>query len=82
MMLERKYVSQCVSSDYCKGWNDAVDSIVRCKDCKYAVLLRKSPQNEVVADCAIKVFYSGDDWYAVVRGEDFCSQGERRNDES
>lgn len=23
-MIERKTVSQCVSSDYCKGWNDAV----------------------------------------------------------
>ena len=34
-MLERRYVSQCVSSDYCKGWNDAVDSVVRCKDCKH-----------------------------------------------
>ena len=26
-MLERKTVSQCVSSDYCKGWNDAVDAM-------------------------------------------------------
>lgn len=23
-MIERKTVSQCISSDYCKGWNDAV----------------------------------------------------------
>lgn len=23
-MIERKYMSECVSSDYCKGWNDAV----------------------------------------------------------
>ena len=23
-MLERKTVSQCVSADYCRGWNDAV----------------------------------------------------------
>ena len=26
-MSERKTVSQCVSSDYCKGWNDAVDAM-------------------------------------------------------
>lgn len=26
-MIERKTVSQCVSSDYCKGWNDAVDTM-------------------------------------------------------
>ena len=26
-MIERKTVSQCVSEDYCKGWNDAVDAM-------------------------------------------------------
>lgn len=26
-MIERKTVSQCYSSDYCKGWNDAVDNM-------------------------------------------------------
>lgn len=26
-MVERKTVSQCVSEDYCKGWNDAVDAM-------------------------------------------------------
>lgn len=25
-MIERKTVSQCISSDYCEGWNDAVDA--------------------------------------------------------
>lgn len=24
-MIEKRTVSQCISSDYCKGWNDAVD---------------------------------------------------------
>lgn len=28
-MLERKVVSQCISSDYCRGWNDAVDAMPR-----------------------------------------------------
>ena len=26
-MIKRKTVSQCISSDYCKGWNDAVDAM-------------------------------------------------------
>lgn len=26
-MLERKTVNQCISSDCCKGWNDAVDAM-------------------------------------------------------
>lgn len=26
-MIERKTVSQCISSDYCRGWCDAVDII-------------------------------------------------------
>lgn len=26
-MIERKVMSQCISSDYCKGWNDAVNEV-------------------------------------------------------
>ena len=28
-MLEKKVVSQCISSDYCRGWNDAVAAMPR-----------------------------------------------------
>ena len=28
-MLDKKVVSQCVSADYCRGWNDAVDEMHR-----------------------------------------------------
>ena len=28
-MLDKKTVSQCISADYCRGWNDAVDAIPR-----------------------------------------------------
>ncbi len=28
-VLEKKVVSQCISSDYCAGWNDAVDAMPR-----------------------------------------------------
>lgn len=26
-MIEKKTVSQCISSDYCRGWNDAVEAM-------------------------------------------------------
>lgn len=26
-MLEKKTVSQCISPDYCRGWNDAVEEL-------------------------------------------------------
>ena len=28
-MLEKKVASQCIISDYCRGWNDAVDAMPR-----------------------------------------------------
>lgn len=40
-MIEKKYMSQCISSDYCKGWNDAVDAIGRCKDCVWYLPISK-----------------------------------------
>lgn len=33
-MLEKKVVSQCISSDYCRGWNDAVDAMPKWNDAK------------------------------------------------
>lgn len=33
-MVERRTVSQCVSSDYCKGWNDAVDEMPKWISCE------------------------------------------------
>lgn len=26
-MIEKKTVSQCITADYCRGWNDAVDAM-------------------------------------------------------
>lgn len=34
-MIEIKTVSQCISYDYCKWWNDAVKSIGRCGECNH-----------------------------------------------
>lgn len=28
-MLDKKTVSQCISADYCRGWNDAVEAMPR-----------------------------------------------------
>ena len=33
-MLEKRTVSQCISSDYCKGWNDAIDEMPKWIDVK------------------------------------------------
>ena len=63
--LERKYMSQCVSSDYCKGWNDAVDSVVRCKECEHG-------EHGFCYHAAQK--------YLVVAANHFCGYGKRRSE--
>lgn len=55
---------------------DAVE-VVRCKDCKYAMLLRK-PEGKLIADCLIRKMNSEDEQFCMVSGDDFCSYGERR----
>lgn len=35
MKIEKRVVSQCITSDYCRGWNDAVNHIVRCEECVF-----------------------------------------------
>lgn len=65
-MVEKKTVSQCITSDYCKGWNDAVDGIVRCKDCN-----RSEKRN---GDRYCKY------WFDTVDPFHYCSKGERKAD--
>ena len=55
---------------------DAVE-VVRCRDCKYAMLLIK-PEGNLIADCRIRKMNSEDERFCMVRGDDFCSFGERR----
>lgn len=62
-MIKKKTVSQCITSDYCKGWNDAVDSIVKCKDCKWG------GYHEGKYYCRVLGGHSAD-W--------FCAYGERK----
>jgi len=57
---------------------DAV-AVVRCKDCKYAMVLRK-PEGKLIADCWIRKMNSEDEQFCMVSGDDFCSWGERRED--
>lgn len=65
-MIEKKTVSQCITSDYCKGWNDAVDSIVRCKDC-----------NHYIAGFCTRDINGRTNMFRMSE-DDFCSCGERK----
>ena len=49
-MLEKKVVSQCISSDYCRGWNDAVDEMPRWISVKER-LPEKTGRYLVAIDC-------------------------------
>ena len=56
---------------YEKGWNDRDNEIVRCKDCKW--YKRKYPWNGNIYECSYLE--------APMDNDDFCSWGERREDE-
>lgn len=43
-MLDKKTVSQCISADYCRGWNDAVDAM----PCWISVKERLPEEGQVV----------------------------------
>ena len=57
---------------------DAVE-VVRCKDCKYSMLWRK-PTDKVIGDCWIRKMNSDDEQFPMVGADDFCSYGERREE--
>lgn len=57
---------------------DAVE-VVRCKDCKYSMLWRK-PTDGVIGDCWIRKMNSDDEQFPMVGAYDFCSYGERREE--
>lgn len=75
-MIKKKFMSQCITSDYCQGWNDAVDSIVRCKDCKhskYKRIIGKAEEGEQTSLLHCTMFIREQHVYE----DDFCSYGER-----
>ena len=36
----KRTVSQCISSDYCRGWNDAIDELMKIVDDKTILALK------------------------------------------
>lgn len=77
-MIKKKTVSQCITSDYCNGWNDAVDSIVRCKDCIYG---KNNYFLHGLCLCTIEVYDNSETPIYVLYPEDhFCRLGERMED--
>lgn len=48
-MIKKRTVSQCTSSDYCKGWNDAIDEMQKWIDVNESL-----PDNNVVVLCQAK----------------------------
>lgn len=58
-MLEKKVVSQCISSDYCKGWNDAVDAMP-----SWISVEERLPETETWVLCWY-VDIDGDKWHTV-----------------
>ena len=81
MSIEKRYMSQCISFDYCKGWNDAVDAIGRCKDCVW----RRKPTEQdykelnrdllLYEDSMVCDFWEKEVWY-----RDFCSYFDKREE--
>ena len=72
-MIEKRTVSQCISADYCRGYNDAVDEIVRCKDCQEAYTNSYMKSDGIVL-CKLHGYPRQHD--------DYCSYGERKDVQS
>ena len=60
----------------------AIDAVpvVRCRDCKQAMLWRK-PADKVIGECFIRKMNSEDEQFCMVGADDFCSYGERKDGE-
>lgn len=80
-MLERKTVSQCPTSDYCKGWNDAVDVMP-----KWISVEERLPKGANGSDfCELVIVYTqdyyvttgwnnGGNWYLIDWYNDYASK--------
>lgn len=66
-MLDKKTVSQCISADYCRGWNDAVDAIPRWisveerlpEDCRHVLVFMR---RNFVAGWSTDYWHIDTDW--------------------
>lgn len=77
-MVERKVMSQCVSSDYCKGWNDAVVEFTTTRFIPVkCISIRKAFKNQIDVDKEYKIDKGSlhvdkeGDIYVDVYGTDF-----------
>ena len=84
MSIKKKDITQCISLedyDYCKGWNDAVDAIGRCKDCMWSREPTEQDYKELNRDL---LFYEDsmvcDFWEREVWNRDFCSYFDKREE--
>lgn len=75
MILERKTVSQCITADYCAGWNDAVDAMPKwisvterlpeVSDLVLVIANGKPKENvELINACLIASFWGYEGWIA------------------
>lgn len=65
-MIDYKTVSMCISSNYCKGWNDAVNAIKKCNS-QY----NSSIQYKTVSMCLSVEYCQG--WNDAIKENKFSS---------
>ena len=80
---ERDLAIEQLRNDYGVGLGEkkSVDvvEVVRCEKCIHCMLWQ-NPTNKVIGDCRIRKMNCYDDQFCMVGAEDFCSYGERRDD--
>jgi hypothetical protein len=65
-----RYDREQYHKGYADGASDAMESIVRCKDCKH--------YNQTMNECESLHFWFSEDGGLNVKEDDFCSYGEKR----
>lgn len=74
------YISEC---EHFKNKADFVE-VCRCKDCKKFIEYSDNYKYKVEGadgDCHIRLMYSADNQFCAVKCTDFCSYGERKENE-
>lgn len=67
---------QAYKNGYAKGYEDATDNILRCKGCKYWLHMEDG-----FGDCTNGRFHLDGHADPTMNADDFCSCGERRDDD-
>ncbi len=58
-----------------------VEEVVRCSECKYWKCKRKGILDDYIGDCLNENHYSRSEYAPIMRETDFCSYGERKENE-